>query len=184
MNELEFIREQVRLERQHMAEVRQALESALATDATLTEFCQSAARYLVFVVQRFNAQDQIHCDQLGPRLDPNDAANSESLRSLAATLARSRAAIAELESALGADAVTTLPRECRRYLQFYRTELSTRKNVLYPLLVLHYDIGDWRRASLVTADSILTERELYAAVQARLPQGVELKSAGRPASSA
>jgi hypothetical protein len=184
MNELEFIREQVRLERRHMAEVRQALETALlgraVADPSLQIFCQAAARYLVFIVQRFNAQDQIHCDQLRSCLTAEDATSLQSLEQLHSTLAQSRPAVAQLSAALASPAsMETLLDACRRYLDFYRHELLARKNSLYPLFDQHYGMADWRRASLVDADSVLEERTLYATVKTCLPVGIELKSAGQ-----
>ena len=218
MNETEFLREQVRTERRHMAEVRSALDSALTLQAAAmqtgpapgpapgtaavsvtgsaaasmshsnsAEFCGAAARYLVFIVQRFNAQDSIHCEQLRPRISAADHPARQALEDLTQTLQRSALAIATLQAALQASlaapsgASDTLRVACTRYLEFYRTELATRQNSLYPLLEQHYGAADWRRASLVDADSILEERALYAAVRALLPPGVELKSRGRPA---
>lgn len=189
MNELQYIREQVRTERRHMAEVRLALTSALDAGFVapiLLPFCAAGARYLVFIVKRFNAQDQLHCDQLQPHLAPEDVENRESLQQLTQTLARSREAIGKLDLALRSCATgtaeETLRSACSSYLAFYRDELATRRNSLYPLLERHYGVAEWRRASLVDAESILEERALYGAVQASLPEGIELKSGGRPAS--
>jgi hypothetical protein len=187
VNDLEFIREQVRTERRHMAEVRQALGQALEADidvGRLEAFCRVATQYLIFVVQRFNQQDGIHCDQLRPKVPADDTVMLNTLAQLVQTLARNRAAILKLAQALQLASTTqssTLPAACRTYLEFYRSELATQRNSLYPLMEQHYSHADWRRASLVDADSILEERERYQAVRQSLPAGIELKSSGRPA---
>lgn len=197
MDELSFIREQVRTERRHMAEVRSALEAALAHDAAQTaaassahDFILATARYLVFAVQRFNAQDQKHCEQLRPRLgDAAGAATSaatKALDDLTQTLARSRNTIAALQVAVTSAATAdpqssaSLRSACASYLDFYKSELLTQTGSLSPLLEQHYSAADWRRASMVDAESILEERDLYDAVRSALPSGIELKSAGRP----
>ncbi|MFO1428044.1 MAG: hypothetical protein U1F11_13935 [Steroidobacteraceae bacterium] len=90
MNELQYIRAQVALERGHMASVRLACQQALALPegalppAELADFCTRCAQYLVFIGRRFNAQDQAHADQLravpGVTADPARGATSTSTR--------------------------------------------------------------------------------------------------------
>lgn len=186
MDELSFIREQVRTERRHMGEVRAALDDALAaggpgaTDAAAVgssdAFVAAAVRYLVFIVQRFNAQDQAHGAQLRPRLDAADSDARMALDELDATLARSRAEIAVLQEAMQAGASPALRVAARRYLDFYQRELLARRHSLTPWLERHYAAADWRRASMVDAESILEERDLYESVRSTLPAGIELRS--------
>lgn len=173
MNELEFIRDQVRTERRHMAEVRSILQAALSSTPASPVTARSielAARYLVFSVRRFDAQDQMHCEQLAPRISAGDAVACGSLAALAQTLSLSRAAIEQLQCALTAAGAApdseTLRIACEGYLDFYRRSLTTLRASLYPLLEQHYGVADWRRASLVDAESIISERELYDAVRA------------------
>ena len=179
MNELEFLRTQIRLERQHMVEVRKNLEVALARPVpqmqrdAIERFCTAAARYLVFIVKRFNAQDQIHCQQLRPNIAGGDHDNEDALAALECLLARSRVAIASLQAALpgpgAADAQTSgmaLRHACAEYLQFYRDEMLQRNSTLTALFERHYGTTEWRSASLLDADAVLQERQLYAAVQA------------------
>ena len=187
MDELAFIREQVRTERRHMAEVRQALGTAIdarINAESLDPFCAAAVQYLLFAVRRFNAQDQAHCDQLRPRLPVDDKSSQALLDALGSTLARSRVAIDELANSTVAPPSnaqgSALVDAAQRYLAFYREALATQQGSLYPLFEKHYRQQDWRAASMVDADSVLEERRLYAAVRACLPDGVELKSAGRP----
>jgi hypothetical protein len=189
MNELQLIREQVSTERRHMAEVKNAcgtaIERGIDTDTGLDEFCQACADYLVFILGRFNAQDQAHCELLRPRLAPDDAANRRILDDLEETLQISRGAIARLAAALDARRAGHMHAPefvgaCRDYVAFFNDVLSRRRHVIYHLFDRHYGVEDWRRASFVDADSILDERARYAHVRSKLPPGIELYSPGPP----
>jgi hypothetical protein len=182
MNEQEFIRQQVSTERAHMGATRAALGAALAANypATVIEpFARAAARYLVFVVRRFNAQDLEHCAILRPLIPATDLADRTTLDDLAETLGLSGSAIDALAAALNAPAADLLAAS-GTYNQFYAEVLVRRRHAIYHLFERHYGIAEWRRASFVDADSILAERELYAAVGTTLPAGLELRSPGRP----
>ena len=80
---------------------------------------------------------------------------------------RSRAALRDLESAL--DPVTGT----RAWLDFIDNVLGKRRHSLEHLFREHYTIDDWRASSCVDADSILEERERFAAVCAAFPSGLE-----------
>lgn len=165
-----------------MAAVRSACAAALARDAGAEpdpEFLDACARYLVFVVGRFNAQDQAHCELLAPRLDAADAASRALVEDLLQALAASRAAIERLAATLaardsGAASDAQFAESLRDYLGFYARVLATRRHSIHHLFERHYGIADWRRASAVDADSILEERERYARVAACLPDGISL----------
>ena len=188
MNEQEILRQQVATERRHLAQVRNACEAALAAaleEAVLDGFCQCCAGYLVYIVARFNAQDQMHAQLLGPRLGPADASFRPMLAELEATLASSRSAIARLGKALearrgGRATASEFILETKTYIDYFNQVLRRRQNTITPLLERLYTIVDWRAACMVTADSILEEREQYGRVELRLPAGIELKSSGRP----
>ena len=181
MNELEFLRRQIATERGHMAAVRSACAASLAQPDVPPDpgFLESCADYLVYVVSRFNDQDEAHASLLRPRLDATDAAGRAVIDDLLATLAANREAIGRLCQALEArragdpddgrfiDAL-------RNYLTFYASVLATRRHALQPLFDRHYGIAEWRLASRVDADSIIEERERYARVADRLPEGVVL----------
>lgn len=184
MNEQEFIRQQVQLERAHMGAARAALASALQGQyppETLEPFARAAANYLVFVVRRFNRQDLEHCAILRPLVPASDTADLQVISDLEKTLQLSAAAIEAL-AARNAAPLPDLLAACQEYNLFYTTVLGKRRHAIYHLFERHYDINSWRRASFVDADSILEERALYAAVTRTLPSGVELRSPGRPAS--
>jgi hypothetical protein len=181
VNELEFIRHQVSTERSHMAEVRGACAAALAQGdgAPDLHFIEACASYLVFVVDRFNAQDQAHCELLRPRLDPADSAARAAIDDLLQALAASRDAIDALRTALAARQAGRLAEPqfiaaVRDYLAVYSAVLATRRHSIHHLFERHYGIVEWRRASAVDADSILEERERHARVLASLPDGITL----------
>lgn len=183
MNELEFVRQQVSTERSHMGATRAALAAALAADypqGTLTPFVNAAAVYLVFVVRRFNRQDLEHCSMLTPLVPASDAEDRAALVDLSETLRLSSGAVDKLAAALPGTPAELLA-ACRDYNRFYTDVLVKRRHAIYHLFERHYGIENWRRASFVDADSILAERDLYAAVAATLPKGIELRSPGRPA---
>ncbi len=184
MNELEFIRRQVSTERLHMAAVRGATAAALTVPADErpgTDFLLACARYLVFIVGRFNAQDQAHCDLLRARVPADAASDRAMLEDLDRTLAASRKALDSLASALrereaagdtGDDAAFVAA--LRGYLSFYSNVLASRRHALQHLFEAHYTVAEWRAASSVDADSILEERQRYSRVADLLPEGIAL----------
>jgi hypothetical protein len=191
VNELEFIRRQVSTERSHMAAVRSACAAALAREDGATRdpaFLEACAEYLVFVVGRFNAQDQAHCDLLRPRLEAADAEGRATIDDLLQALAASREAIGRLATAVAAHGAGTLGdapfvEALREYLGFYSRVLATRRHLIHHLFDRHYGIAEWRRASAVDADSILEERDRYARVADCLPEGLSLAPAEIPAAA-
>lgn len=190
MNELEFIRRQVSTERSHMAAVRSACSAALAQSAderVAGDFLLACASYLVFVVGRFNAQDQAHADQIRPRLPADAARDRATLDDLDQTLSASRDALEALAAALrrhetGASDDAALVAALRSYLSFYSNVLASRRHALQHLFEAHYTVADWRAASAVDADSILEERQRYSRVASLLPDGIALAALASDAS--
>lgn len=188
MNEIEFLHQQVSLERRHMSEVKNACEAAIEAgfnEDTLNEFCGLCGEYLVFIVDRFNAQDGAHVQLLRPRLGPEEAMFLPVLDDLEAALAANRAAIEQLRVAIearhsGHSSAADMILAVKNYIDFYNKTLRKQQPALGPLFARHYTLADWRAASIVTADSILEERSRYTAITAALPSGIELKSSGRP----
>jgi hypothetical protein len=191
VNELEFIRHQVSTERSHMAAVRGASAAALAQPAEerpALDFLQACASYLVFIVRRFNAQDQAHCDLLRQRLPADAGRDRATLDDLDRTLAASRQALDALATALQRREAAGDGSEddawvaaLRSYLSFYSNVLAGRRHALQHLFEAHYTVADWRAASAVDADSILEERQRFSRVVDLLPDGIALAA---PASDA
>lgn len=186
MNELEFIRQQVSTERSHMAAVRSACAAALAQQADAgrdADFLLACVDYLVFIVGRFNSQDQAHCDRLRARVPAADVRSHAVIDDLAQTLAASRKAIEALAvagraRASGSGDELALVAALRSYLSFYASVLASRRHVIQHLFEVHYGIADWRATSAVDADAILEERARYGRVAERLPDGIVLAERG------
>ncbi|MCS6947260.1 MAG: hypothetical protein NZM12_06565 [Steroidobacteraceae bacterium] len=177
MNETEFLRRQIETERAHMAAVCRALDAALeqpAADPIVERFVRAAARYLVFVSERFNRQEQAHCEILSARLAAEAQTERRLLADWSDTLRRNAAAVAAVASSLDA-AADNLADACRRYLRFYRDSLAQRLHLTRHLPEQLYGLREWRRAAGLDADSIWRERELYSAVCAQLPPGIALQ---------
>jgi hypothetical protein len=108
MNEVELIRGQLNLERQHAAEVARACVSALAAAgspgterlASLEAFRQAGVEYLVWMLSRFEEREQVFHDLLRGRFPAEDP-NRRAVEAALALPGTSREALAKLETALG-----------------------------------------------------------------------------------
>lgn len=168
MDELALLRDQVATERRHFAALKQACRAALQAggDADgLAAACRAAAGYFSYSARRLHAQDQAHCLLLRPRVPRGDIADHALLDDLEETLRRSRGALQALEAAADPVAGT------RNYLDFIDDVLGKRRHGLEHLFRAHYTIDDWRASSFVDADSILEERERFAAARGAFPPG-------------
>ncbi len=175
MNEIEALRAQVGLERRHMAAVKNALAAVLAAspDTSAAGFCSRCCDYLLYIVRRFNAQDQAHVDTLLPRIPADAKPDREVLVDLGRALELSRAALDALAQARerlrDGGPADAFYEACRRYVSFYDAELKTRKHGFYHLMDAHYGVAEWRKVSMVSADSVLEERRLFAAAREAAP---------------
>jgi hypothetical protein len=108
MNEVELIRGQLTLERQHAAEVARACVSALAAAgsqgterlASFEAFRQAGVEYLVWMLSRFEEREQVFHDLLRGRF-PTEDPNRRAVETALALPGTSREALAKLETALG-----------------------------------------------------------------------------------
>lgn len=168
MEELAILRGQVGTERRHLAAVRAACRAARPSGRKLDgagPFFTAARDYLLYITDRLHSQDLAHARLLRPRV----AAGSEA----AALLDDLEATLGELQTARQALGDSRDPvNGVSAFLDFLEGVLGRRRHSLEPLFTEHYTIDDWRAASAVDADSILEERERFAAVRAALPPGV------------
>jgi hypothetical protein len=166
MDELAILRDQVAIERLHLAALKKACRAALQAGddaAGLAETCRAATAYFLYSTRRLHAQDQAHCLLLRPRVPRTDTASHALLDDLEQTLQRSRTALRDLEASVDPVAGT------RAWLDFIDDVLGKRRHRLEHLFREHYTIDDWRASACVDADSILEERERFAAARAAFP---------------
>lgn len=183
MNEIELIRRQLSVERQHATEIARTLAGALAavssTDprvaadsvAAVEVFRTASVDYLVWSLSRFEERDQVFHDLLRKRSSAGDP-NRRAVEAALALAGSSRDALAHLEGALsgtGAD-------RWNRFLHFFNGDWSTRRDEIDRLFTQLAKVPDWRTVSGIDADSIVDERTRYARVKAATPTDMELSS--------
>jgi hypothetical protein len=185
MNEVELIRRQLGVERQHAAEVSRACASALAATgladperlAAVEAFRQAGVDYLVWSLSRFEEREQVFHDFLRSRL-PADDPNRRAVETALALPGASREALTKLEAALArtGDPDSTATR-WTEFLRFFSGPWSARRDEIDRLFERQAKIPDWRAVSAIDADSIVAERNRYARVKATLPAGVDMQPA-------
>ena len=183
MNEVELIRRQLAVERQHAAAVSQACASALAAAASqgpdrlapLEAFRQASVEYLVWILSRFEEREQVFQDLVRNRLAADDP-NRRAVETAFALPGTSREALARLETALGATGGNDTATRWTDFLRFFSSAWSTRRDEIDRLFERQAKITDWRTVSDIDADSIVDERSRYARVKATLPDGIEIQA--------
>jgi hypothetical protein len=183
MNEVELIRSQLAVERQHAADVARACASALATGdsqaggrpTSAEPFRQAAVEFLVWILTRFEEREQVFHDLLRNRF----AADHPQRRSVEAALTltgTSREALAKLETALGSSSIqeSESTAQWAHFLRFFSGAWSARRDELDRFFEQQAKVADWRAVSGIDADSIFDERSRYARVRATLPEGIEM----------
>jgi hypothetical protein len=182
MNEVELIRAQLSLERQHAFDVARALSAAGsrtgASPDSWQSFRQSGVDYLVWILSRFEEREQTFHDLLRSRAGDDDSARRAVERALELP-GTSREALAKLEAALGSGSRTEVERVGRwtDFDQFLAGAWSVRRDQLDELFAQQAKVTDWRAVSGIDADSIFEERSRYAKVRAALPAGIQLPAA-------
>ena len=116
MNEVELIRAQLSLERQHAAAVSHALSAAAAQSGdhpeALDAFREASVDYLAWALSRFEEREQVFLDLIRER--PQMSGVAEEVFALQGT---SREALAKLEAALRTGSEPRLRRGYRRGLR-------------------------------------------------------------------
>jgi hypothetical protein len=194
MNELQIIRNQLSIERQHAVEVANACASVLQKQPTLEDFREAAVEYLAWVLARFEERDQTLMDLVRARHAIPDQART-ALEEMISRPGKSREALAKLELALSAGATrdatlsagatphamqsaiaTPDATRWREFGQFFDGVWRARRDAIDGFLEQNPRVADWRTISAIDADSILEERRRYARVRECLPAGVELRA--------
>jgi len=179
MNEVELIRAQLSLERQHAFDVARALSAAGSRNGASPDswqaFRQGGVDYLVWILSRFEEREQTFHDLLRGRPGDDNSERRAVERALALP-GTSREALTKLEAALGSGSTTEVERIGRwtEFEQFLSGAWSARRDELDKLFAQQARVTDWRAVSGIDADSIFDERSRYASVRATLPAGIEL----------
>jgi hypothetical protein len=183
MNEVEYLRSQVRLERSHLREVRAALSARLAAvraDDELDGPALATAPYLLYALRRLEEQDGRHCSRLRAHIDQKPEARPGEHARVGAALAELKQALQELhqarqrfESAYQERTERRLDASgwveaCREFDAWYESRLAPRRHALGDWLDAYYTLADWRSTSLVDAESVLEERRLHGVALAAL----------------
>jgi hypothetical protein len=182
MNEVELIRRQLGVERQHAAEVSRACASVLVAAgsqgperlASLEAVRQASVEYLVWILSRFEEREQVFHDLVRSRF-PADDPSRGAVEAAFALPGTSREALAKLETALGATGDTDTATRWTDFLRFFSGAWSARRDEIDRLFERQAKIADWRTVSDIDADSIVDERSRYARVQATMPPGIEMQ---------
>jgi hypothetical protein len=179
MNEVELIRAQLSLERQHAFDVSRALSAAGSRSGdgldSAQAFRQAGVDYLVWILSRFEEREQTFHDLLRARAGADDSGRRAVENALALS-GTSRDALAKLEAALGSIAGSDVERVGRwtDFQHFFTGPWSARRDALDKLFAQQAKVTDWRAVSGIDADSIFDERSRYARVRAVLPAGIEI----------
>jgi hypothetical protein len=180
MNELEFLRSQLRLERTHYEQQRALLGRslrAMAIGERVGAVTQAAADYLVFALRRAARRDRQHADQVEARLAKATALEADQRSLILAAVARCRndaseaqAAVDALAAALQAGPSAALGEAvlgaCHTFDGWATQFKPAGREALEPWFDRLYDVGDWRRVALTDAESVFEERRLHEAATA------------------
>jgi hypothetical protein len=178
MDEMQIIRQQLAVERRHLAAVAQACASALqgantptpASGPTLAQFQEACTQYLGCVLDWYQQRDA-RLQRLAAGLEPADPRCSP-VHEILARSGGGGEALAQLAAA-AAD-----PAAWNRFVQFLSGPWSGRRDALEQLLANDSRAADWRRISAIDADGILEERARFSRVAALVPAGVVLGASG------
>jgi hypothetical protein len=174
VNEIQLIRAQLDVERQHAHAVANACPApldgataaALASGTPLEQFRQACVDYLVCVLAWFEERDrrlQSLVNQYGPEHPTRDA-----LDEALARRGRSREALEKLEAAF-VQAADGTGRLWQEFAQYFTGPWSERRDAIDALLAGNARATEWRAFGGVDADGILEERTRFLRVQKTLP---------------
>jgi hypothetical protein len=186
VNEIQLIRAQLDVEREHAlaiadacaAALERADAAALTSASPLEQFRQACVDYLVCVLAWFEERDRRLAslvNQYGPQHPTRDA-----LDEALARRGRSREALEKLEVAFAPAPDGSGKRPWQQFALFLRGPWCERRDALDALLASNSRPTEWRTFSGIDADGILEERTRLARVRAALPPGVKLAPRARP----
>jgi hypothetical protein len=170
MNETEFIRRQLALEREHLGAVARACADAANSPsgkaATLAQFQQACLEYLDCVLGWYEERDR-HVEKLAAALGAEDP-RSGTVNEILGRRGSGREALEKLTTA-GATAGGW-----PQFVSFLSGPWSARREALEQLLAHDSRSLERRLIGGIDADGILEERRHFDRVVALLPAGVSL----------
>jgi hypothetical protein len=180
MNELEFLRSQMRLERTHCESQRALLGrslQAVAAAEPARDALLAAAHYLVFALRREARRDRLHADQTEARLAVAQVVEADQRKTALAAVARLRAEASALAAAIETLAVAlqapataavgdSLRTACTAFEGWATNFKPAGREALEPWFERLYAISDWRQVALTDAESVFEERRLHEAANA------------------
>jgi hypothetical protein len=175
MNELEFLRSQLRLEGTHYEQQRALLGrclQAVAKGEQVGVVTLAAAAYVVFALRRAVRRDHVHADQVESRVANATALDAGQRAMILAAVARSRADSSEAQAAVEAlasglqTATAACLGEaalgaCHSFDHWAQRFKPAGRDALEPWFDRLYDVSDWRRVALTDAESVFEERRLH-----------------------
>ncbi len=177
--------QQVSLERGHMVAVHKALdhslENASAQDPSFAEFYGACVDYIEFIMGRFYAQDQAHLDLLKPVVPKDDVESWKLLNEVQKSFDKGRTEVAKLVASLaafrdkGPMGQAAFETAARDYCICFKEQVSKLKHSIRYLMAEHITPEQFRSNSMVTADSIGREKELFERLEATAPEGVAIE---------
>jgi hypothetical protein len=155
MNELEFLRSQLRLEQTHFDSILDLLSRTLrqaTADRPLLAARQAALAHLEFALQRATEQSRVHSQLLPAHVARSAFSTTERRAVLDAVAALQSALVPDASSLRGLSAATA---------QQLAERISQAAAALEPWCARLYDLSDWRRAACIDAEAVFEERRLY-----------------------
>lgn len=174
MNELAFLRGQLRLERSHYGQQLDLLARSLRSPAGepgVDRTVRAAAAYVLFATRRTVQRNHLHARRLASRLAATELAADErgaigaASQRLVAVTAATQAALDALAAAMAVDACATdtaaLRDACAAFAGPVPAEVMAAAETLEPWFERLYDLADWRSVALTDAESVFEERCLH-----------------------
>jgi hypothetical protein len=155
MNELEFLRSQLRLEQTHFDSILDLLCRTLrhaTVDGPLLAARQAALAHLEFALERATERSRVHSQLLAELIARSALSTTERLAVLDAAAALQSALVPDASSLRGLSAAAA---------QQLAERISQAAAALEPWCARLYDLSDWRRAARIDAEAVFKERRLY-----------------------
>ena len=177
--------QQVSLERAHMSATHRALDRVLQRakeeGRPFPDFYRSCVDYLTFIMGRFHAQDQAHLDYVKPLVPKEEADSWKLMNEVEVAFENGRGEVAKLIAARqrlqnqDPEGYAEFEESARAYADFFNKQTAKLKHSIRYLMAEHLPPEQFRANSDVTEESIRKETELFAKVEASMPEGMKVE---------